>query len=230
MVNTNQGSDPKIQSTQNLIPEKSGSLDRLLSDDDVPAPILVRAVQKIIGAEKGWEHWESETIEIELDRLGYSISEVNWNKLLAALSLIANKDVFTSANVFQNIVLALTGEIPDPYVDEEIDVEQIALGVSLILILQGGPLHFDYQPVQFVARELHNEGYFLAPKILAFAQEELDNLNENVSVKEEVKKALEAGSEGSNDILKNQVTKHHGVTNYLLEHDKTLKKYESFMS
>lgn len=220
----------KPEPKQSLIPDNRPSLRELLSTDESPAVAVYRAVTNIIGEGEPIDDWESETVEICLEKHGYSISEVNLNQCLVIMALRSGYDVFTSANVFQNMVLAINGEIPNPQVDEDIDVEQIAVAILVILQVQeGADLQFDYEPIQFIARELHEEGFFIAPQALEFAQEELDKLNYNCENCTSVREAMKDGST-EDPVIQVQLEKHKRVMDYIQaysEHqDSYLKKYK----
>ena len=206
---------------QKLIPE---SLDKLarrdLENDDSPALVAYEAAKRLCGP--GLDCWETETVAHELlGKHQLTLHDITLNKIWCIMALHQNREVLTSAHVFQKIVLALNGEMPNTSIDEKVEAAHIAWAlVALHIELRELNLMLDYGPIKYIAMVLHDEGFVLAPSGMGFVQEELTKLSqapELVSlVKDAIKKAPEELPDGSlGGILREQVQKLVRVEEYV---------------
>jgi hypothetical protein len=209
-----------IPSSQVLIPENKRILySKMLNDDDTSIGAVMQIVRDLLAPPiNGFYAWEPETIWLELDDLGCDISELNRSKLLCCIAMAIGPDVIYSNQTFKNIILNINNIPSNNEIEEDVSVEQIAWAIAFIEYFFKGKktILFDYEPIKFTARMLHEEGMFLAPSPLKFAQSELSKLNNNNEYEKEVERALYSDDDKDyNDIVKEQLVKHNRINVYV---------------
>lgn len=162
---------------------------KALEDEETPAGALLVAARNVLGP--GIGAWEPDTLHVELDsREKLNVPLVNYDKLLAGLTLLETPMFYFEANTFKNTGCAFNDVHFDPEVVEELSPAQLCWAVyEAELILQEHMLYepdFDHEPITYTALSLHRSGFVLAPTILNFAQEALDKLNQSKGLKEKV--------------------------------------------
>lgn len=153
---------------------------KALVNEATPAGVLLVAAKNVLGP--GVLTYEPDTIRTELeDREKLTVPAVNYDKLLAAITIRDVPAFYFEVLTFQNTVLAFNHEYLDPEVVVECSPAQISWGVyeaELILQEDGQSIpSFDNEPTIYTATVLHRAGFVAAPTLLAFAQAELDKLN-----------------------------------------------------
>jgi hypothetical protein len=167
---------------------------KILEDEDAPAGILLLAMKNVLGPAA--LAWEPDTLWIELeDRTGLDVPRENRDKLLAAITLLEMPAFYWEVNTFQNTVMSFNHTRSSPDKIQEATAAELAWAVYEAEIVlhehQQWEPEFDYEPRLYVAACLHRSGMLLAPKLLQFAQDELDNENKDGAkvTKEQVAKA-----------------------------------------
>lgn len=172
-------------------------------------------VQVILGAQM--EAWECETVLTELAREGVVLSDLNAHKLFCCMALAQNpQGVRTGHLALKNAVLLMNNHEPEADRDEVVDVEQLSWGVrALEAFYAPDSLAFDYEPLQYMAKVLHGEGYVLAPNEIEWVQPLLTRLNKNPGLEAEVLAwAGNPPEDAPNGILAVQLDKLEGVKAY----------------
>lgn len=151
-----------------------------LENERTPAGVVLVAARNILGP--GMSAWEPDTIRIELEENEkLTVPAVNFDKLFAAVTLTEVPAFYMEVLTFQNTVLAFNHEGANPDIVQEATPEQVAWGVfEAELIRHENQLfdpEFDYEPVLYTAQVLHRAGMVMAPPLLAFAQDALNDLN-----------------------------------------------------
>lgn len=161
----------------------------ILNNQESCATAILVAARKLLGS--GFAAWEPESIWLELQSQGIDLSEINRDKLMAAMTLLATGSFYWDAAVFENTTMAFNHEWSSPEILQEASPAQMAWAVceaELLLHREGKEEGaFDYEPAQYAAVSLHRDGFVVAPEPLDFAQAELDKLNRgHQEIKEEV--------------------------------------------
>ena len=172
---------------------------KLLEDSKTPAGVLLVAAKNVLGP--AINTFEPDTIRMELEHEGVNVPAVNFDKLLASITLLDTPMFYMEVLTFSNTVLAFNDEPLDTEILHEASPAQIAWGVYEAEIM----LHehmmfepiFDEEPRLYTAASLHRAGMILAPPLLKYAQEALDKLNKDSELKPEtVRSAWEALPKG----------------------------------
>lgn len=133
-----------------------------------------------------FELMEPESIWISLDKLGINLPVVNQAKIHAYITLKIMPAFYWDAIVFEKTAIAFSNEIPTPDHVEEATPEQLACAVVEANKIATAAHEFDTEPKRYTAIVLHRNGFVLAPEILSFSQNYLDNLNKNGPLKSKV--------------------------------------------
>lgn len=204
------------KSSQNLIPESRTKLARRhLENDGTPALVAYEAAKVLLGPEM--DSWETESVARELEHThGLNLHDITLNKIWCVMALHQNQDVFTNAHVFQKIVLALNGEMPNPQIDEKVEGEQMAWAVVLLkLELRKDDLFFDYEPLRYMAMILHDEGFVVPPRALGFTRDLLSSFNKNPDLAKEVQESMDKKTAPASSAGKAQLSKQQRVEDYV---------------
>jgi len=178
-----------------------------LADGETQAFTVFEAARLILSDEL--ESWEGETVQMELDRLGIKIPELNLEKILCVAALKLPELVITDHVVFKNMALVLNGHHPHHSIDEVIPVHDICWAVASIHTFEKTLVYFDHEPITYIARVLHDEGFMLAPPGLKFAQVQLTAMNHNTDLEQMIK------DKADDPIVKAQLKKRAGVEAYV---------------
>jgi len=206
---------------QKLIPESLKKLARRdLEMSDTPALVAYEAARVLCGP--GIDNWETESVAHELLSHRLSLHDLTLNKIWCVMSLHKNREVLTSSHVFQKIVLALNNEMPNPQIDELVEVEQVAWALVVIHMEtqeENAGFYFDYEPIKYMTLVLHGEGFIITPKCMNFAQESLTRLNKNPELVEPIQAAYKTGDfrvpGAPAAIIKSQLAKLERVDDYV---------------
>lgn len=152
--------------------------------------------------------WEPETIYLELhEKTGIDPDALTRDKLQACITVLLTTRYYDDAAVFENVTTAFNHYISSPDILHEASPAQMAWAVTEVGFLRAmhsqSPLVFDYEPQGYAAVCLFRDGYVLAPKQLAFAQDQLDKLlpAEAAKLQKEVSAAWDQLRETSLDRL-----------------------------
>ena len=158
-------------------------LRAILLGEDACAEAVFLAAVHILG--ERFIAWEPETIRLEMEDLGVRMREENFEALMACVALKESTDFFWDANAFENICVALNGEIPDVDGEDVLSPAQIAWAVEQAVRIARSSFGaeipddlstddmFDYEPVNYTADTCLNAGMVCAPDELAFCGEQL---------------------------------------------------------
>jgi lambda repressor-like predicted transcriptional regulator len=154
----------------------------LLESDTTHTKVLFDVVKRELG---DFIAWEPESIWTELKAKGYSLSDLNKSKILAAITLKLMPAFYWDAHVFELTALALNDVEPNPEIYNEAYPEHLAWAV-----IEAGLLtdtrEFMHEPIGYTATVLHRAGFVVAPEELSFCQSVLDSLNNDSALKKEV--------------------------------------------
>jgi hypothetical protein len=203
------------KSSQNLIPESARKLARRhLETVDTPALVAYEAAKFLIGHDI--DLWETESVAHELlETHKLSLHDITLNKIWCIMAVHQNKEVLTNAHVLQKIVLALNNELPNPQIDEKVEVEQLAWALLVLAYeMKTESVYFDYEPVKYITLVVHDEGFIVAPSALKFVQPGLDMLNKNPELAKEIKASLDGKSVSMSTAAKAQLAKRQRVDDY----------------
>jgi hypothetical protein len=160
----------------------SSEVQKLLTASSSSALALVRATESVY---QEATLWEPETLWLSFERLGLEVSLVNRAKIQAAFTLIAVPSFYWDAVIFEKTVLTFSDVVPNPDALQEATPAQMAWGVEeakrISARFKRPTFDWETEPKVYVATVLHRAGYALAPVQLAFAQEQLDKLNQGDS-------------------------------------------------
>lgn len=115
--------------------------------------------------------WEMQTILMELkDDLDATLPEANVHKLQAILTGITSDTFYRDPFVFARVCEALDGDPIDPDFIPEVTPDQMAWGITEI-ILADGPDHpeFDIEVRRFMGVVLDAHGMYIPPDVLRLA-------------------------------------------------------------
>lgn len=163
------------------------SAKNILKDEEASALAVFLATQQFLGS--GFLAWEPESIWLELKDQGIDLPRENRDKLSAAMTIILRDSFRWDALVFEKIVEAFNSipSAPDA-------VQEASPGMIAWAVFEMEPLaqhvgffgKYDYEPVRYTALSMHRNGLVVAPELLSFAQEDLDNLNKTKDLKASV--------------------------------------------
>jgi hypothetical protein len=195
-------------------------LDGML--DTLPAFKLLEALDADI-PDAG--DWEPEALFAELEDEGVPTSQRLQDKLSAALVVRDRDDFFTSPLVFENVATAFGNLHVVSDILQEPSVRHMVWAIAEVTRIRAeGERKLDHpteEVAKFAAVVLHRAGWVLAPKVLSFAQDHLDDMNHNSALAKavrlrwsELENADLAGVELSEDPVGVQVSRLVDVTLY----------------
>lgn len=157
-----------------------GAIRRVLEDADSSATGCFLAVRDACG--NACRSWEPESLWLTFDRRKVHIPALNRDKILAAHTLTIVPAFWWEVNCFQNTVMAFNNVLSNPGALQEATPGQLAWGVFEAEMIYGysdfeETPEFDREPALYVGACLHRAGYILAPDLLNFAQDALDDFN-----------------------------------------------------
>jgi len=152
----------------------------ILLDEDATASAVFEAAKRVLGP--SFAAWEPETIWMDLEDAGIDLGLENRDKLLACTTLLATRSFYWDAAVFENTSMAFNDIPSAPDALQEASPGEMSWAVfEASYFLQRefqAEGSFDYEPAKYAAVSLFRSGFLVAPEMLAFAQEELDRLNQ----------------------------------------------------
>jgi hypothetical protein len=165
----------------------------VFADDDAPPSIVWQALMQTYGS--GVAEWEPDTFRVELQRRGIEPSDALMAKILGAQTVLTTDAWTTNHDVLYAFALACAGLPADAGAFAHPTPEQLAWAMNEVACLTGRVVNEDegtdpdaVDPA--LAAVLHDEGWVLAPKELAFVQGALDRMNQGEHVSaERVQKA-----------------------------------------
>jgi len=165
-----------------------------LLNEDATATAIFEAAKRLLGPV--FLAWEPESIWLELSDHNVNMDATNRDKLMAASTLIQTGGFYWDAAAFENIALAFNDVSIAPDAIQEASPAQLAWAVIEAALLLHRELQepgeFDYEPARYAAVSMHRAGFIVAPETLAFAQKELDKLNQgNRDLKDKIKQRWE---------------------------------------
>lgn len=166
---------------------------KLLLDEDTTASACARALEVLYPGV--WRFWEPETLWLDLGREGCDVPVSNRQQAMAARAVLNHDRVYYDALVFDKVAAAFSNE--DIHIDslEEAPVAYMAWAVDEIAWLTSSfemdSDEYDREVVEYVATQLHSEGFVVAPYELRFAQKALDR--RHGSAGEELKQRVSRG-------------------------------------
>ena len=199
-----------------LIPQNKQSLvEKYLKDITVPAKAIFIIAKSILGDFSGWE---CETIEFTLTKLYKDIPPETFQKIFACMSLDDNKNIILdTSSSFKNFAVIFNNQSPIADIDEVIHVAEATWAVVALNTFdpEHTSVYLDYEPIVYLSRLLHDEGFIVAPKGIGFCQAYLENLNQDMG--DLVSKTEEAlkSNYSDNPIIKIQLEKHRDVSDYV---------------
>jgi hypothetical protein len=167
----------------------------VFGDEDAPPSIVWLALTQLYG--HGIASWEPDTFRIELQRKGIEPNDALMAKVLGAQTVLTTNAWTTNHDVLYAFALACAGLPADAGAFIHPTPEQLAWALNEVAALTGHVPDEDegtdpdaVDPA--LAAVLHDEGWVLAPKELAFVQPVLDRMNQGEHVSaERVQKAWE---------------------------------------
>lgn len=165
-----------------------------MMNEDAAATAVFEAAKRLLGP--GFLAWEPESIWLELKDHGVDMDQTNRDKLMAASTLIQTGGFYWDAAAFENTAMAFNDLPIAPDAIQEASPAQLAWTVfeaELLLHREyQEPGEFDYEPARYAAVSMNRAGHVVAPESLAFAQGELDKLNQgNLDLKDKIKQRWE---------------------------------------
>jgi hypothetical protein len=142
--------------------------DELLRNDDAFGTTLLVLTADRLGPEM--LEWDPETIRMEIDdSFDSRISDICFNKLMAAVFLATSNGFYRSVTDFVRICNALsTGSIAS-FSDDPADMEEVCWGILEAGIVEppadNAPL-FDVTITEYIRERLRHEGFLGVPRIL----------------------------------------------------------------
>jgi len=157
--------------------------------DTAPAYELLAALSADI---PGYVDWEPEALFEELDDGGVSTTALLQDKLMAAIAVKHTDEFYLSPQVFENTCTAFGNAVVLVDVVQEPEVRHMAWAMYEVNKLREDTDKSLKEPTEeiakFVAVVLHRAGLVVAPDLLKFAQEHLDDLNHNAALATAVRK------------------------------------------
>jgi len=204
---------------QLLIPEISLGLARRILAKEAPTAVVYEIVDNLLGHTRNdIDAWQPETIWKELERMGINLDVIQKDQVMAVTALRSMSNlVFLTGYEFKNVILPVNHEVPMIDIDEVVDVEHIAWCVRFMQeYLPEKPFFVDYGALEYVARILHDEGFFVPPSELEFAASRLTQLNKNAyDYADMVRDRLKGGNKKQNPLIDAQMKKLGRVEHYV---------------
>jgi hypothetical protein len=136
-------------------------------DNEAPAIALLTCYIKRYGTEA--LQWEPETARKQIEEDYAKISDLQSDKLQAAIVVLTTPFFETDWNVFQNCCHAFSN-IPDSFEDfEPLDPEEIIVGIAEATVIREEPIKYHDEINAYVGTLFHNHGFSKAPKLFPTA-------------------------------------------------------------
>ena len=168
---------------------------------------------------KEWLDWEVETLRYELPiskRLS-SLPDSEYEKVFA-LQVIAKTNYPMEAwNTFENIGHALVGNVVIVDYITPLDIQECVLLIRTIKSIRQDAELSDDVCAYIGACALTSGLVLLPPSVDHRAQEQLDDLGMDISIKERVISALEGSNSDHDPIVKTQIERLQGISEYVNE-------------
>ena len=138
--------------------------------------------------------WEWEALWKSIHDRGIKLNDLGKVKIQSYLATSMNPIAVWEVNTFENIVLASNNVYPIPEITQ--DATPFELGWGLLeladylytqeIVLKHQKIKLGDDILCYIAACLKENGWLIAPRPLDFAQEELDRINENTSLKSKI--------------------------------------------
>lgn len=152
---------------------------KILADENATGTAVFLATQLLLGGNE-FLAWEPESIWLELSDKGVDPPLENRDKLMAVITIMYGDAFHWDALAFENTMVALNDIPSAPDAIQEASPGEMAWGAFEAEFLAQHAGHnddYDYEPARYAAASLNRGGFILAPELLVFAQDDLDNFN-----------------------------------------------------
>lgn len=178
---------PKTRSTEFF--EQEGH--KILKMESPTAYGLFRGCLAVLG--ENFVQWEPESTWMVLTRHGYDLNHDERDKIMAAMTVLLDTSYFYDFQAFNAMCVGLNDDEVTPDTIVPIAPPLISWSIIEIQAMLGDFKNnqvrpdlfvipkYDWEITQFIAANLKNSGYVLAPIGMEFAQESLDELNKNTA-------------------------------------------------
>lgn len=177
----------RLRGCTKLASASTGEARRLLAQNGASAVSLMVATRHLFG---DFHDWEPETLWVTLAREGVKVPSCNRDKLQAGLALLFVPSFYWDGIVFEKTAVAFDCFEANPDALEEASSAQLAWAAKeaawILTQHDGVPHDFEHEPRAYAAVVMHREGLVHAPAQLLFAQETLDRMNTNNTLRTRV--------------------------------------------
>ena len=148
--------------------------------DTHPVVLDIKLIDKY---KADWFGWEPETLWTEImdDFRTPSISDHVKSKIQAIRTIHITDWVFTKWEIFCPIIQALNNNIPDFEIMRKPTISQLFAGVDMITMVRNDE-EFSQEVQQFCGAAMLDEGVTAAPQPVAFCQDEILEIQEEMGV------------------------------------------------
>ena len=150
-------------------PRPAREITRLLKDEEAFASSLLVALLDNFGTQA--LQWDPETIRRELEDAYGDIPRFNFDKVMAAVTLLTTDQFYKRLPAFNDLCNVLAGDDFTPAQFDPATVAEMAWGMTEAMMLsppdEGDPFS---EPIRgYIGKQLKNEGFSKAPDILQVA-------------------------------------------------------------
>jgi len=167
-------------------------MNKYIKSPDSFASLSAKLLVKELGDEI--LDWEWEALWKAIYDRGVKLDDLGKVKVQSYLATSMNPIVVWEVNTFENIVLASNNVYPIPEITQ--DATPFELGWGLLeladylyttdIVQKHQKIKWGDDVLCYVAACLRENGWLIAPRPLEFAQEQLDKINQNTSLKSKV--------------------------------------------
>jgi len=183
----------RLRGRTKLASSSTGEARRLLAQNGTSAVALMLATRHLYG---DFHDWEPETLWVTLEREGVAVPPCNRDKLQAGISLLFVPSFYWDGIVFEKTAVSFDCFEANPDALEEASSAQLAWAVKeaewIITQHDGVPHGFEHEPRAYASVVMFREGLVYAPAQLLFAQEALDRINVNNTLRTRVEERWKA--------------------------------------
>lgn len=147
--------------------------EQLLQDPDTLATVLLLLVRDRLVrppvTDDEFIHWDPQTIQDEIEaEFADDIHPANYNKLMAAISLVASNAFYKDLDEFIRICNALYSGTFTPATFDPADAAEIAWGITEAVVIYppDEPEPFTAEIQGYIGAALKNEGIMVPPDVL----------------------------------------------------------------
>jgi len=147
--------------------------------------------------QKDWWHWEPETIWQTLHREhGLELDRELRDLVLSLQAVVTTNLPFESWNVFEKVTAALNHNPVDFQILQPPEVDEVAFTVAVLRHIRGETVGYEDEVLGYMAACARSSGIVYLPKELypERAQDFLDNLNNDLELRDKVKAKKDDGS------------------------------------